>query len=133
MRLDPYHHVDGTAFSAPQAQITAERGQPADASRNDVGLNELDYGDVVIGVESHSRHIVTQRNPALRRRWQRPMPSRGKPATHRPTRVAFRQHRDPASGGLTPVSRLGGGSQQNGRCRWSRRCGARHAPAGDPP
>ena len=66
MRLDPYHHVDDTAFSATQAQIVAARGQPADASRNDVGLNELDYGDVVFRFQDSGRlEEVTLQAPVL--------------------------------------------------------------------
>jgi hypothetical protein len=66
MKLDPYRHVDGTAFSATQAQITAERGPPADASRNDVGLNELDYGDVVFRFQDGGRlEEITLQAPVL--------------------------------------------------------------------
>lgn len=47
MRLAPYERVDATPFSASPADIVRARGQPARAARNDVGLNELDYGDLV--------------------------------------------------------------------------------------
>lgn len=66
MKLDPYRRVDGTAFSATQAQITAERGPPADASRNGVGLNELDYGDVVFRFQDNGRlEEITLQAPVL--------------------------------------------------------------------
>ncbi|MFO1220588.1 MAG: hypothetical protein U1E89_19660 [Burkholderiaceae bacterium] len=55
MRLDPYRRVDGTAFTATQADVVAARGQPGHAARNDVGLNELDYGDVVFRFQDNGR------------------------------------------------------------------------------
>ena len=47
MKLDPYVQVDRTPFSASSADILGARGQPWRSGRNGVGLNELDYGDVV--------------------------------------------------------------------------------------
>ena len=47
MKLDPFVQVDGTPFSASPADILRARGQPWRSRRNGVGLNELDYGDVV--------------------------------------------------------------------------------------
>ena len=47
MKLDPFVQVDGTPFSASAADILRSRGQPWRSQRNGVGLNELDYGDVV--------------------------------------------------------------------------------------
>lgn len=47
VKLDPYEQVDGTSFAVRTEDIVRRRGQPWRAQRNDVGLNELDYGDVV--------------------------------------------------------------------------------------
>jgi hypothetical protein len=47
VKLQPYEQVDGTPFSATRAEIEQARGRPSRAARNDVGLNEMDYGDVV--------------------------------------------------------------------------------------
>lgn len=47
MRLDPYVQVDDTPFTASGDDLLRTRGRPWRAARNDVGLNEMDYGDVV--------------------------------------------------------------------------------------
>ena len=47
VKLAPYVQVDDTPFSVSGADIVRSRGQPWRSLRNDVGLNELDYGDVV--------------------------------------------------------------------------------------
>ena len=47
VKLAPYEQVDATPFSASRADILRSRGQPWRSLRNDVGLNEMDYGDVV--------------------------------------------------------------------------------------
>jgi hypothetical protein len=47
VKLQPYVQVDGTPFSATRAQIKQARGRPWRVERNGVGLNEMDYGDVV--------------------------------------------------------------------------------------
>ena len=47
MKLQPYVQVDDTPFSVTSAEVEQARGKPWRAVRNDVGLNELDYGDVV--------------------------------------------------------------------------------------
>jgi hypothetical protein len=47
MKLEPYERVDDTPFSVSSAGIVQRRGQPWRAARNGVGLNEMDYGDVV--------------------------------------------------------------------------------------
>jgi hypothetical protein len=47
MTLQPYVQVDGTPFSVSSADIERERGKPWRAGRNGVGLNELDYGEVI--------------------------------------------------------------------------------------
>jgi hypothetical protein len=47
MKLQPYVQVDDTPFSASSADVERARGKPWRTQRNGVGLNELDYGDVV--------------------------------------------------------------------------------------
>lgn len=47
MKLAPYVQVDDTPFSASSADIVRTYGRPWRSLRNEVGLNELDYGDVV--------------------------------------------------------------------------------------
>lgn len=47
MKLEPFVRVDETLFSASKDDILAARGKPMRTCRNDVGLNELDYGTVV--------------------------------------------------------------------------------------
>jgi hypothetical protein len=47
MKLQPYVQVDDTSFTVSSADIERRRGKPWRSGRNGVGLNELDYGDVV--------------------------------------------------------------------------------------
>ena len=47
MTLQPYVQVDGTPFSVSSADIERDLGKPWRAVRNGVGLNELDYGEVI--------------------------------------------------------------------------------------
>jgi hypothetical protein len=47
MRLDPYVQVDDTPFTVRSEDLLRSRGKPWRAVRNGVGLNEMDYGDVV--------------------------------------------------------------------------------------
>ena len=47
MKLDPFERVDDTPFSISRATLVRERGAPWHTGRNGVGLDELDYGDVV--------------------------------------------------------------------------------------
>jgi hypothetical protein len=55
MKLQPFVRVDDTAFSAVSADITNLLGEPLRTGRNDVGLNELDYGDVVYRFQDNGR------------------------------------------------------------------------------
>jgi hypothetical protein len=66
MKLEPFRHVGATPFSATQAEIVAARGRPAAATRNEVGLNELDYGDVVFRFQDGGRlEEITLQAPVL--------------------------------------------------------------------
>ena len=61
LRLTPYERVDGTPFTATQADILRGRGQPWRSQRNGVGLHELDYGDVIYRFQEGGRlEEVTQ-------------------------------------------------------------------------
>ena len=58
--------VDGTPFSASRDDVLCERGAPARAARNAVGLDELDYGDVVFRFQRSGRlEEVTVRSPVV--------------------------------------------------------------------
>ena len=47
MRLEPYVRVDGLPFTVTSDELRRRHGLPLREARNDVGLNELDYGHVV--------------------------------------------------------------------------------------
>jgi hypothetical protein len=47
MRLEPFVRVDQVPFTASRGDIVGAHGEPTSERRNDVGLHELDYGDVV--------------------------------------------------------------------------------------
>ena len=55
MRLQPFVAVDGTPFSASRDDVLRERGAPARQARNEVGLDELDYGHVVFRFQRSGR------------------------------------------------------------------------------
>lgn len=55
MKLQPYERVDDTPFSASSEDIVRRRGRPWRSQRNDVGLDELDYGDVVYRFQDGGR------------------------------------------------------------------------------
>ncbi|HVO06823.1 MAG TPA: hypothetical protein VMT83_08580 [Burkholderiaceae bacterium] len=66
MRLLPFTQVDRTAFTASRDDVLRERGTPPRSGRNAVGLNELDYGDVVFRFQDGGRlEEVTARAPVL--------------------------------------------------------------------
>jgi len=47
VKLRPYQQVDDTSFTATRDEIRRARGEPWRARRNEVGLDEMDYGEVV--------------------------------------------------------------------------------------
>jgi hypothetical protein len=55
MRLDPYLSFAGYAFSLQQGDLLKQRGTPLITGRNEVGLNEMDYGDVVLRFQDSGR------------------------------------------------------------------------------
>ena len=66
MRLQPFHRVDDTPFEASREDVVRARGQPRLTQRNDVGLNELDYGSVVFRFQDSGRlEEVTQQASVL--------------------------------------------------------------------
>ncbi|CAN7442695.1 hypothetical protein [Rhizobacter sp. LjRoot28] len=66
MRVKPFVEVDGTPFTATAADVRAVRGEPMRAERNAVGLNALDYGEVVFRFQDNGRlEEITARSPVL--------------------------------------------------------------------
>ena len=55
MKLQPFEQVDTVSFAASTDDVLREYGQPWRAARNGVGLNELDYGDVVYRFQDSGR------------------------------------------------------------------------------
>jgi hypothetical protein len=66
MRLEPFVRVDATPFSASVADVIAGHGEPLRRGRNNVDLNELDYGEVVFRFQDNGRlEEVTLQAPVL--------------------------------------------------------------------
>ena len=55
MKLDPFERVDDTPFTISREGVLRERGAPWREARNGVGLNEMDYGDVVYRFQDSGR------------------------------------------------------------------------------
>jgi hypothetical protein len=55
MKLDPFVQVDDAPFTLTREALSRTRGEPWRALRNDVGLNEMDYGDVVYRFQDNGR------------------------------------------------------------------------------
>lgn len=66
MRLIPYFLADAIPFTATREQVLAHYGRPKGMQRNNVGLNELDYGDLIVRFQDNGRlEEVTRRAPTL--------------------------------------------------------------------
>jgi hypothetical protein len=66
MRLDPYVRVDDLPFTVTMDDVRRRYGVPLREARNDVGLNELDYGHVVYRFQDGGRlEEVTSRAKVL--------------------------------------------------------------------
>jgi len=66
MKLDPYRLVNDLPFSATAQQVRQRWGRPQHEGRNNVALNELDYGDTVFRFQDNGRlEEVTLRAPVL--------------------------------------------------------------------
>lgn len=55
MKLQPYLQVDATPFAVTPSELVGKLGKPWRAGRNGVGLDELDYGDVVYRFQDSGR------------------------------------------------------------------------------
>lgn len=55
MKLHPFSSVDGVPFSASREEVLRIHGNPTREGRNDIGLNELDYEDVVFRFQDCGR------------------------------------------------------------------------------
>lgn len=55
MKLQPFEQVDTVSFSASTEDVLRRCGEPWRSTRNGVGLNELDYGDVVYRFQDSGR------------------------------------------------------------------------------
>ena len=55
MKLEPFICVDEISFLATREEIVKLRGNPAITHRNEVGLNELDYGSIVFRFQDNGR------------------------------------------------------------------------------
>ncbi len=55
MKLHPYSSVDDVPFSVSREGVLRSRGRPVRQARNEIGLNELDYGDVVFRFQDCGR------------------------------------------------------------------------------
>jgi hypothetical protein len=55
MKLHPFSSVDGVPFSVSREEVLRSRGTPVRQGRNEVGLNELDYEDVVFRFQDCGR------------------------------------------------------------------------------
>lgn len=87
MKLEPYEQVDDTPFSVSSADLLRSLGQPWRAGRNGVGLNEMDYGDVVYRFQDCGRlEEVTVRAEVV---------SLGNVAVPFPSLAAFIRDQDP--------------------------------------
>ena len=62
MKLQPFTSVNGVPFNVSRGEVLRRRGRPTREGRNDIGLNELDYGDVVFRFQDSGRleEVTTQ-------------------------------------------------------------------------
>ncbi len=66
MNLEPFVSVDGVPFSATAEDVVHRLGAPLRRSRNEVGLDELDYEDTVFRFQDCGRlEEVTTRARAV--------------------------------------------------------------------
>jgi len=66
MRLEPYVRVDDLPFTVTSDELRRRHGLPLREARNDIGLNELDYGHVVFRFQDGGRlEEVTSRAKVL--------------------------------------------------------------------
>ena len=89
MTLHPFSAVDDMLFSMSREEVLRIRGRPARQGRNDVGLNELDYEDVVFRFQDSGRlEEITVQAPVLHL---------GKVSVPFPTLAQFVRDNDPSA------------------------------------
>ena len=66
MKLEPFANADGNDFSITRDDVLKERGLPVRERRNEVGLTELDYQNVVFRFQDSGRlEEITTQAPVL--------------------------------------------------------------------
>jgi hypothetical protein len=66
VKIDPYVSVDGLPFSTRAEGLCARLGPPVRTSRNEVALNEMDYGHAVFRFQDNGRlEEITQRGAVV--------------------------------------------------------------------
>ena len=66
MKLHPFTAVDDVPFSVSGEELLRVRGKPVRQGRNGIGLNELDYADVVFRFQDCGRlEEITAQAPVL--------------------------------------------------------------------
>lgn len=66
MTLQPYASAHGVPFSITREELRRQRGHPGREARNEVGLDEMDYGNVVFRFQDSGRlEEVTAQSPVL--------------------------------------------------------------------
>ena len=66
MKIEPFVSVDGNSFAIMPDEVLRARGLPTHQCRNEVGLNEFDYTDIVFRFQDCGRlEEVTIQAPVL--------------------------------------------------------------------
>jgi hypothetical protein len=66
MWIEPFVSIDGNSFAITRDEVLRARGLPAHQCRNEIGLNELDYTNVVFRFQDCGRlEEVTAQAPVL--------------------------------------------------------------------
>jgi len=66
MRIEPFVSIDGNSFAITPDELLRARGLPAHRCRNEVGLNEFDYTDIVFRFQDCGRlEEITVQAPVL--------------------------------------------------------------------
>lgn len=55
MKLEPFASDDGHSFAASRADVLKRLGTPRVQGRNEVGLDEFDYGEIVFRFQDNGR------------------------------------------------------------------------------
>jgi len=66
MRLEPFISVDARSFSMSREELQRQLGVPLRQRRNEVGLHEFDYGELIFRFQDSGRlEEVTAQSPVL--------------------------------------------------------------------